>query len=150
MSIANQKFQRAAQITSAIHQSYSDYAKKFNLNYNELVVLQGLFCEKNCTQTHICTTWALPKQTVHNICKKYIELGLIDVLDNPADKRTKLFALNAKGREFALPIIEPLLALEQACVAEFGETRTDDYLNIFNEFQEVIKKHIGADNATVV
>ncbi|WP_044470025.1 MarR family winged helix-turn-helix transcriptional regulator [Mannheimia massilioguelmaensis] len=144
MLITNKQINQAALNTTLIHQSYSEYAKRFHLNYNELIVLYSLVTQKVCTQKQIGAIRELPKQTVHNICRKWIAEGIINVLDNSEDKREKNLTLSKKGQTLALPIIEPLLELEYQSVAEFGVENMHAFIHYFSTLQKIIAKNIGS------
>lgn len=112
------------EITTLFGNVYSDYAKKFNIHYNELACFYCLYKEGECTQKYICQEWLLPKQTVHTLCKSLMEKGLLETVAHQGDQREKRLMLTAAGKAAAAPMVEPLLAAENQAIETFGGSRT--------------------------
>lgn len=99
---------------------YAIWAKKFDLNYNELAVLYTLDDYKTCTQKQICDWWAIPKQTVHGILTSFEKNGYITSKTNSENKRERLISFTEKGTELAKTVLLPLYSIEEKVMQKMG------------------------------
>ncbi|WP_416191889.1 MarR family winged helix-turn-helix transcriptional regulator [Neisseria sp. CCUG12390] len=122
--------------------SYDIYARNCHISGNELAILYTLWVDGACTQKHIAEKCQIVKQTVNTLCKKYEADGLLSGQVGESDKREKTLHFTEQGRAFARTVVEPLLALEQEVIAEFGEARMKNLLNEFKELQIMLSKKL--------
>lgn len=122
--------------------SYDIYARNRRISGNELAILYTLWVDGACTQKHIAEKCQIVKQTVNTLCKKYEAEGLLSSQIGERDKREKILHFTGQGRAFAQTVVEPLLALEQAVIAEFGAPRMENLLNEFKELQSMLSRKL--------
>lgn len=122
---------------------YAQFAKRHNINANELGILYMLWIDGACSQSHIADKCQIAKQTVNTLCQKFIANGLLISEPSEQDKRQKVLHFTDKGRAFAEPIIADLLAQENKAIAEFGVERIEFLLNELRDLQGVLAKHLG-------
>ncbi|MDO4435321.1 MAG: MarR family transcriptional regulator [Cardiobacteriaceae bacterium] len=127
---------------SRVNLSYAIFAKNHQINANELAILYTLWVADVATQKYIADKYHLAKQTIHTLCKKYEQDGIILVQSSDNDKREKIISLTDKGKAFARPIIEHLLQLEQQIIDEFGIERLLFLLNETNKLQALIASRL--------
>lgn len=129
-------------LLSQIMHHYHTWAKRQDINYNQLAVLWSLSYYHSCTQKQICDGWVLPKQTVSGICKRYMDDGLIEWVSSD-DKREKLMSLTEKGKSFAKPIIQRLEQVEMQIFTEFGLERNQHLLGEIAEIERLFHKYMN-------
>lgn len=92
---------------------YHDWAKRHSIDDTMLFVLYVI---KNsvpyCTQSQICNTLFLPKQTISQILFKLEKQGYIEKEIKAEDHRNKIIRFTEKGNCFAIPILEELKSAE--------------------------------------
>ena len=89
-----------------MNRTYEAYAKKYNLSYTTLQLINLINEVEDCTQKKICELTFLPKQTVNSIITSLYKDELIDLILNPTNRRSKTIIFTPKGQTFvqnALP-----------------------------------------------
>ena len=131
---------KAGELTSRNQQRYHDFARAHGVNYNTLGVLYTCYINKSCTQKTVTVEWYVPKQTVNTICKELISNGLLKKEKSSSDHRESKISLTEKGEEFAAPIVEKLLAIENGIVGRLGEKGALDFLEKYKEYSDILVK----------
>lgn len=134
---------RLAELTASLDSTFESYAKTQTVLLSEMFILYSFYHKKSLTQKDICDEWALPKQTVHTICKNLINQSFVEMHDNPSDKRAKLLSLTDTGENYAKSIIAPLLEIENNTAQSFGTERLDKLIQEFAILQQVFKEQMG-------
>ncbi|OPH40000.1 MarR family winged helix-turn-helix transcriptional regulator [Moraxella equi] len=135
----NTQLSRLAELTASLDSTFESYAKTQTVLLSELFVLYSFYYKKSLTQKDICDEWALPKQTVHTICKTLLEQNYLQSFDNPNDKRAKLLSLTQSGENYAKSIIAPLLEVENNTAQSFGIERLEKLIQEFAELEQIFK-----------
>lgn len=100
---------------------YSEYAKSVGETVQGLFLMRLLLKRPGgLCQRDIAQLLGAPKQTMSRLLKDRISAGLIAQTPSARDKREKLFALTAQGQVAARRLIEPLDAIELACLDAAG------------------------------
>ena len=73
-----------------IRGSWVQLAKKFNINYHEMLLLYHLYSNGSCTQKLICEYYLVPKQTVNNIVMEMKDRGFIEMGFAPNNRKEKV------------------------------------------------------------
>lgn len=128
---------RLSELTASLDNSFEHYAKLQQILLTELLVLYSFYHKKSLTQKDICDEWGLPKQTVHTICKNFLEQNYLQSFDNPNDKRAKLLALTQAGKTYSKNIITPLLTIENNTAQSFGIKRLENLIQEFGELAQI-------------
>lgn len=121
---------------------YKIWAKKYQLNYNALVILYTLYDYKICTQKQICDWWALPKQTVHGILIDFEKKGYISITSNTENKRERLITFTEDGKKFAASILEKLHQMEENAMDKLGDTKRKQLIESNTRYYELLKEEI--------
>lgn len=122
--------------------SYEIFAKNHGISDNELSILYELWVHQTRTQKQIADKHLLAKQTIHTLCKKYEQDGMILVQSSDNDKREKILSLTDKGKDFARPIIETLLNKENTLIDKFGSQKMAMLITNLNELQTLMANHL--------
>lgn len=122
---------------------YYKWAKLNGMTYNRLAVLYVAYKNDLCSQKHICLEWTLPKQTVNTTCKELQQESYILQIKNENNKREICISLTEKGRKFAKPIVEKLLAIESKVIGHIGSENAKEFLRLFNLFCDDMEKEFA-------
>lgn len=121
---------------------YRIWAKKYELNYNALVILYTLNDYKKCTQKQICDWWALPKQTVHGILLGFEKKGYIVISDNEENKRERFITFTEKGEKYASSILDKLYQMEENAMYRLGDEKRRQLIDSNTKYYELLKEEI--------
>lgn len=121
---------------------YRIWAKRYQLNYNALVILYTLNDYKECTQKQICDWWALPKQTVHGILLDFEKRGYITITANAENKRERLIAFTESGEVFASSILDKLHQMEERAMYKLGEEKRKQLIECNTKYYELLKEEV--------
>lgn len=101
--------------------AYEAYAKSKGLTYLSLMVLE-VICElgEGCTQKQISENTHYPKQSINLVVRSFWEKGLVELKEQPENRKNKSITLTEKGRELCRDAVEPLLRCEEQTMAEIG------------------------------
>ena len=83
-----------------IRGSWVQLAKKFNINYHEMLLMYHLYRHGSCTQKLICEYYLLPKQTVNNIVMDMKERAFIEMGFAENNRKEKVLVLTDAGKEY--------------------------------------------------
>lgn len=138
MITVNKYFELIA-ITTA---SYSEFAKKNNINYPILAIYESLYNKNEATASEISNSWGIPKQTLHSSIKELLKKGLIITIENPNDKRSKLLVLTEKGRGEASPIIKRLLIAENNAIKVLTKDESEKLYSLTEKLTRKLVKEV--------
>ncbi|MCJ7856065.1 MarR family winged helix-turn-helix transcriptional regulator [Lachnospiraceae bacterium NSJ-143] len=100
---------------------YGQWAKKFGLSFNSLMVLYTIDETPGCTQKQISQSWLIPKQTVHTILMDFSRKGYIEFNTDNDDRREKTVRFTENGRRYASSILSRLYYIEEMAMEKLGE-----------------------------
>ena len=105
-------------------------------------MLYTLAKDGSSTQKKIGEEWAIPKQTVFNVCKDFRQKGLVQSSEQSADKRERAMSLTQKGRDAADPIVRASDELGERVFARLGEKNTEKLFSLLARFCEICDDEI--------
>ena len=112
---------------SEINERIDALIAKTGLSYSEFAVLYTLAKDGRSTQKKIGEGWAIPKQTVFNVCKDFRQKGLVQIDEQSADKRERAMSLTQKGHDVADPIVRASDELGERVFARLGKKTPRSY-----------------------
>lgn len=134
-----QKQKELCSIFSRINILYRKLAKKYNISYNEMMILYILKEKVPCTQKNIVYDWELPKQTVNTIIKNLEKKGFIN-FEFTTNQKEKIIHLTESGREFVIGIIEDVENMERTAYDKIGEEKCSIVLDIVKEYYKYLEE----------
>lgn len=111
-----------------LNATYEDYARRQDIPYTNLYILNILSKTKNCTQKMICEHTLLPKQTVNTIITCFYKAGFIELRELPEDRRTKTIHLTVEGQVYADKVIPHIHEAELAAMEKLTEEQRQSFL----------------------
>nr|WP_314887117.1 MarR family winged helix-turn-helix transcriptional regulator [uncultured Campylobacter sp.] len=127
---------------SEINERIDALIAKTGLSYSEFAVLYTLAKDGRSTQKKISEEWAIPKQTVFNVCKDFRQKGLVQVGEQNVDKRERAMSLTQKGRDAVDPIVRTSDELGERVFARLGEKNAQKLFSLLERFCEICDKEI--------
>ena len=128
-----------------IRGSWVQLAKKFNINYHEMLLLYHLYTNGSCTQKLICEHYMLPKQTVNNIVMDAKESGYIEMGFAPNNRKDKVLVLTPAGEEYISSLVSSMNKVEKDMAEKMGEEKLYLLANLLVDYSDIIKEEISAD-----
>lgn len=107
-------------ITKQINGIYEEYAKSVGLTYTSLYTLHMISLVENCTQKRIADQLFLPKQTINSVITSFVKQGIVELVEQPEDRRHKSLRLTQKGETYANEILPKITVAEEQSFAEFS------------------------------
>ena len=113
---------------------YSEWSKKHNISYNEMLVLYTIRENGYCTQKQICENYLLPKQTVHHVVASMVRAGWLLLEPSIRSGREKRLVPTARGWERIRQVMEPLTRLETDAVERMGRKEVAEMVRLMERY----------------
>ena len=124
------------QLYKEFDEIYHRYAKACGMSDSAFWVL---YCvlerEEPYTQKELCDTWSYSRQTVNSALKSLERQGIVRLVPEPHDRKSKRIVLTPRGEALAKEKAAPLFAAEREA---FGELRVRER----GEFLRLMEKHV--------
>ncbi|MBR4035460.1 MAG: winged helix-turn-helix transcriptional regulator [Oscillospiraceae bacterium] len=128
-----------------IRGSLVQMAKKYNVNYHEMVLMYHLYKNGDCTQKQICDYYLLPKQTVNNIVMAMKDQGNINWYFTPTNKKEKVLTITEKGLEYISSLVLSMNNTEDMLKSVLGEEKIADMVELLTEYNNIIKASLSSN-----
>ena len=128
-----------------IRGSWVQLAKKFNINYHEMLLMYHLYRHGSCTQKLICEYYLLPKQTVNNIVMDMKERAFIEMGFAENNRKEKVLVLTDAGKEYISSLVSSMNKVEENMAGKMGEENLSQLANLLVEYGNIIREEISAD-----
>lgn len=128
-----------------IRGSWVQLAKKFNINYHEMLLMYHLYRHGSCTQKLICEYYLLPKQTVNNIVMDMKERAFIEMGFAENNRKEKVLMLTDAGKEYISSLVSSMNKVEENMTGKMGEENLSQLANLLIEYGNIIREEISAD-----
>lgn len=119
---------------------YGRCANNEHLNLIENPILYSLLIFKNLTQKDIAEEYALPKQTVNNIVKRFETDGIVTLESSSFDKRKKIIVLTPKGEEYINERLKPMIDGENKAAQLMGKEKLEKLNELLIELNDCLTK----------
>ncbi len=128
-----------------IRGSWVQLAKKFNINYHEMLMMYHLYRHGVCTQKQICEYYLLPKQTVNNIVMDMKENDYIRMEFAENNRKENVIVLTPSGEEYISNLVASMDKVEKSMSEKMGDEKQFLLANLLIDYGEIIKQEIIAD-----
>ena len=118
-----------------LNHAYEEYAKEQGMTYISLFILQLL--DDGTTQKELCETLYFPKQTVNKVIQSFEKKGLVTLVENPQDKRSRCIMLTKKGLETQQKIIPVIVKAELETFASLSETEQQIMTDLWEKYTDI-------------
>ena len=124
---------------NGINAAYADIAKKFDLNYNSLMVIYNMEHMEKCTQKNLCDILMVSKSTMHSILLSFIKKELVELQGNSDNKKERIIVPTSKGAAFFQQVCKDTHEIEEAVLKEMD---CELYLELSRQYETILKKHV--------
>ena len=128
-----------------IRGSWVQLAKKFNINYHEMLMMYHLYRHGACTQKQICEYYLLPKQTVNNIVMAMKESDYIRLEFAENNRKEKVIVLTSSGEEYISSLVASMDKVEKSMSEKMGDEKQFLLANLLIDYGDIIKQEIISD-----
>ncbi len=128
-----------------IRGSWVQLAKKFNINYHEMLLLYHLYRHGSCTQKLICEYYLLPKQTVNNIVMDMKERNYIEMGFAANNRKEKVMVLTPAGEEYIASLVGSMNKVEESMAEKMGAENMALLAQLLVSYSDIIREEIVAD-----
>lgn len=121
---------------------YELYAKKYNLSYTSLQIINLITEIEDCTQKKICEVSFLPKQTVNSIVKNLIQQGIVKLIIDSNNKRSKIIVFTEYGLEFSNKLIPAIKNSEIFALEQLSKKERYTMIHSLEIYCQQLKEHL--------
>jgi len=119
-------------------------AKKYDVNYHEMVLMYHLYRNGDCTQKQLCDYYLLPKQTVNNIVMAMKGAGNIDWYFTATNKKEKVLTITEKGMDYISSLVLSMNSTEETIENIMGAEKMSTLVELLGEYNSIIKASISS------
>ena len=119
-------------------------AKKYDVNYHEMVLMYHLYRNGDCTQKQLCDYYLLPKQTVNNIVMAMKGAGNIDWYFTATNKKEKVLTITEKGMDYISSLVSSMNSTEETIENIMGAEKMSTLVELLGEYNSIIKASIAS------
>ncbi len=118
---------------------YRDWCRLRGIPYHEMLVFYTIREKGSCTQKEICDSYALPKQTVHNIVRSLRAKGLLTMREGRGNRRERILLFTEEGKRRSASLLDPLLEQECCAVNAAGPENVESAIHLLRSFTEKLR-----------
>lgn len=139
------RFQRDASIViNKTRSIYTDWARKNQVSYYELMILGMLYKGEDFTQNQISEACGLPKQTVNRIVGALAKAGHLVLLQTGENRKAKRLRLTKEGEDYAFRLLLPFWELERLVSKRMGEEGYRNFISLAQVYQRFLENEMTA------
>lgn len=131
-----QEIQACFQSMQAMDDLYEEYARKNDLTYMSLYILETIYEQGSCTQATVSEATLYPKQTVNMVIRSFRKKDWVILEQDKTDRRNKYIKLTAAGEAFARQVIEPYWAAADNALGELQASDRSIMLRTLRAFTD--------------
>ena len=124
---------------------YSEWSKKHNISYNEMLVLYTLREFGFCTQKQICDSYMIPRQTINHTISSMRSNEFLELSSDYSRGREKAFVLTEKGKLYAEPLLNSINKLEELTVESMSKDKISAMTKLVLEFDIVLNQSLNEE-----
>ncbi len=138
--VVERQSQEFCEAWQGIDSIYEDYARRMNISYTTLYILNLISQLDDCTQKDICERGRLPKQTVNSVVTSLYKQGLVELRETPEDRRVKTVHLTDKGRDYTGRILPHVQQAEYEAMAGLTQEERNGLLLGMQRYCELFRE----------
>ncbi len=130
------RMQRLFDLWGKFDRVYFRILQKWNLSYNTYLVLEELLTRpEGWEPAALADRLSIPRQTMTFLLDSLEREGRLDRMAHPADRRRKLAALTAAGREFATNVSVEVSRREYEAMRTLSESEQEELLALYDRLR---------------
>lgn len=139
---SKQLLKKLATSLNEMDHTYELYAKRYNLSYTSLQIINLIAEIEDCTQKKICEVSFLPKQTVNSIIKKLNKQDIVQLTIDPNNKRSKIISFSEHGLEFSNKLIPTIKNSEIYSIEQLNKKERYNMIHSLETYCQQLKKNL--------
>lgn len=116
--------------------AYEEYAKSVGLSYTNLMILDTIFKNENCTQKIISESLFLPKQSVNGAITYFYKKGFLKLEELPENRRMKTIHFTDAGKKYAEDILLKVRNAEYKAMEKLKKEEREALLKMTKSYIE--------------
>lgn len=116
--------------------AYEEYAKSVGLSYTNLMILDTIFKNENCTQKIISESLFLPKQSVNGAITYFYKKGFLKLEELPENRRMKTIHFTDAGKKYAEGILLKVRNAEYKAMEKLKKEEREALLKMTKSYIE--------------
>lgn len=129
--------------------AYRKWCAGQKVNYHEMLIFYSLFETPDCTQTDICNSYMLPKQTIHNTVMRLKKQGYLTLEQAEGNQKEKILRLTPEGQVYADRIVKPLREAEIRAVEQTGTDKVRLSADLFIDYSKILNRVMNPEDEEV-
>lgn len=129
--------------------AYRKWCAGQKVNYHEMLIFYSLFETPDCTQTDICNSYMLPKQTIHNTVMRLKKQGYLTLEQAEGNQKEKILRLTPAGQVYADRIVKPLREAEIRAVEQTGTDKVRLSADSFIDYSKILNRVMNPEDEEV-
>lgn len=125
---------------------YSEWSKKHNISYNEMLVLYTIRENGYCTQKQICDNYLLPRQTINHVITNMRKEEILIYNKEKSLGREKAFSLTEKGETYAKEFLLSLNTIETQAVEKMGMEKFLTMTKLIQEYSGILEELVDKNS----
>ena len=123
---------------------YHEIARCFGLSDCALWILYTIREEEQAlTQSDICESLFLPRQTIHSAIKKLEEEGVLTLRYKEGNRKNKELALTKQGQLLAERTADQVIAAEERALSHLSEAERSRFLQLYQKYIGQLRKELA-------
>lgn len=130
--------------------AYESWTQEFGISIYDYMVLTYIYeHEERCTQQIIANERSMPIEMVKSILRKFENWGMLELISDYEDKRSKLIKFTDIGIETAHRIISYCHDIEKDAYTLVGKEKWDTFKMLGEEIALTFEKIVGEDESNL-
>lgn len=129
--------------------AYRKWCASQKVNYHEMLIFYSLSETPDCTQTDICNSYMLPKQTIHNTVMRLKKQGYLTLEQAGGNQKEKYLRLTPEGQVYADRIVRPLREAEIRAVKQTGMDKVRLFADSFIDYSKILNRVMNPEDEEV-
>lgn len=122
-------------------QIYHDIAQHYGLSDSVHWILYMLYeSENGISQTELCETWHLSKQTVNSAIASMIQKEWVSLENIPGTKNRKNIVLTEKGQHFCAKVIVEMKKIEENAISRIPDEDRETFIAVFRKTNQYMRE----------
>lgn len=141
MSILKEQMLEINRLYTENEQIYHDIAQHYGLSDSVHWILYMMYeNEDGISQTELCETWHLSKQTVNSAISSMIQKEWVSLESIPGTKNRKNIVLTEKGRSFCKKVIGEIKQIEKNAFSRMSNEERELFITLFRKNNQYMRE----------
>lgn len=123
----------------AYDELFRSAARRFDLPELSLWILYALREIPDCTQANLKSVLLHSKQSIQSALRRLEQEGLVDLMPDPRDRRSKIILLTQKGKSISTQTSDRIVAAEKRGFEKLSPGERTQFLDLFGRLCDAVR-----------